>query len=382
MSSARRPTLPPELEVGPRRHGRLAFAVAFAVAIALFLVTVLPISAPILLGALLAAFAAPVRVRIERRFPGRSVAAASLTVAIVVAVFAPLVILSILVIERVARVVDRVPELLAWLGPDGGLSVFLADKPILRSLVPPDLGAEIAAAASAIGGVLPGLLSSVGRTALGVFLTFVTTYYLLRDGRWILARVERALPLEPRHTRAIINEFQGVGRGVILGTLGTALTQGTVAGLGYWAIGLPEPLLLGALTFVASPIPVAGSGLVWVPAAIGLILTGHPTRGALLLAFGVLVVGMLDNFLRPYLTRRGIRVHPLLVFLSLFGGIMAFGPAGLYLGPLFVSLFVALARIYEREMAAGASAIAFERVPEVTLGAKIKDVLGRTILKR
>ena len=341
------------VEEEPRRHGRAAFAGVFAVAIALFLATIFPVSAPILLGGLLAALAAPLRVRIERRFPGRSVAAASLTVAIVLVVFVPVVLLTVLVIDRLSRVVAKVPELLEWLGPGGGLSVFLADKPTLHRLVPPDLGSEIASATSSIGGLIPSMVSSFFGTALAVFLTFVTTYYLLRDGRWMLARIEQALPLEPRHTRAIINEFQGVGRGVILGTLGTSLIQGIVAGLGYWALGLPEPLLLGALTFVASPIPMVGSSLVWVPAAVGLILTDHSTAGAILLVCGVLVVGMLDNVVRPFLTRRGLHVHPLLVFLGLFGGITAFGLAGVFLGPLFVALFVALARIYEREMGAG-----------------------------
>jgi predicted PurR-regulated permease PerM len=372
------PEVPADALIGPRRHGRTAFAVAFAVAFALFLLTILPISAPILLGSLLAAFATPLRIRIEKRFRGRAVAAASLTLAIVVVVFVPLVLLGVVVAERAVRVVAKLPELLEWLGPGGGLSVFLADKPTLARLVPSDLGQEISAAVAAIGGWIPTVLSSFAETALAIFLTLVTTYYLLRDGRWILARVERALPLEPRHTRAIVHEFQGVGRGVIVGTLGTGLAQGVVAGVGYWVLGLPEPLLLGVLTFVASPLPVMGSGLIWVPAAIGLIIAGHPSRGIALLLYGVVVIGSLDNLLRPFLTRSGQDVHPLLVFLGLFGGVVAFGPSGIFLGPLFVSLFIALARIYEREMAHSAAGDGTERVPELTIGGRLKGMIDKS----
>ncbi|MBI2895186.1 MAG: AI-2E family transporter [Deltaproteobacteria bacterium] len=347
----------PPLDLPPsRRYGNAALILTLVLAFALFVVTLSSTLPPVLLGGLLAAFAAPLRSRIERRFRGRRVAAATITVAIVLAVLLPASSLAILLVRRVIEIAAEAPAIVRALEPGGAVEELLADKPFIRQLLPDDLGAEIARAVTWVARALPGVVVGFVRGLLFLFLTILTTYFLLRDGPWMLARLEHALPLEPRHTRAIVREFQLVARGVIFGTLGTAVAQGIVAGLGYWALGLREPLLLGALTCVTALVPVLGSGLVWIPLSTWLFATGNVSRGLLLLAFGILVVGTLDNVLRPLLAREGLQVHPLLVFLGLFGGLAAFGPSGIYLGPLLVSLFVALARIYEREIAPAAIA--------------------------
>jgi predicted PurR-regulated permease PerM len=362
-----------------RRYGNQAFLAVFLIGIVLFLMTVLPILPPILLGALLAAFATPLRRRIEQRFTGGRVAAAAITALIILVVLVPLTFLVALVVERLVAVVGRLPQLLAWVDGSGNMQSYLADRPFLQKLMPSDLGGQLQSAVTWVGGALPRVLTSFLDISLAFFLTMVSTYYLLRDGRWALTRVERALPLEPRHTRAIVAEFELVGRAVILGTLGTALIQGLLSGVAYWLLGVPEPLLLGALTVVVAVIPVLGSAGVWVPISIWLMATGDVTRGLVLLAFGTFVVGTVDNVLRPLLSRNGLHFHPLLVFLALFGGIASFGASGLYLGPLIVALFVALARIYEREVAPAATAESEARQPDETLSWKLAQVLGKSL---
>lgn len=360
-----------------RRYSSQAFLVVFLIGTILFLVTVMPILPPVLLGALLAAFATPLRVRIERRFPGRTVAAAAITVLLVAAVLVPIGVVMMLIAERLVAVLDRLPALAAWIdGPDG-LQGFLADKPLLERLRPDDLGRQIQGAVGWLGSAIPGLLSGVFEVILSFFLTMVTAYYLLRDGRWARARLERALPLEPRHTRAIIDEFELVGRAFVVGTLGTAGAQGLLAGIAYWLLDVPEALLFGALTAVVAIIPVVGSAGVWLPIAVWLAATGEVTRALVLLGVGTLVVGTVDNLLRPILSKEGLHFHPLLIFLALFGGIAAFGASGLYLGPLFVALFVAMARIYEREMAP-ATALTEARVPDSTWSWRLAQALGNS----
>jgi predicted PurR-regulated permease PerM len=361
-----------------RRYSNQAFLVVFLLGIILFLVTVMPILPPVLLGALLAAFATPLRVRLERRFPGRTVAAAAITVLLVVAVLVPIGVIMMLIAERLVAVMERLPALAAWIDSADGLQGYLADKPFLQRLKPADLGGQIQAAVGWVGGAIPGVVSGVFETMLSFFLTMVTTYYLLRDGRWVLARVERALPLEPHHTRAIIDEFELVGRAVVAGTLGTACAQGLLAGIGYWLLDVPEALLFGGLTVVVAVIPVVGSAGVWVPIAIWLAASGEMTRALILVGFGTLIVGTVDNVLRPILSKEGLHFHPLLIFLALFGGIAAFGASGLYLGPLFVALFVALARIYEREMAPAATALTEVRVPDSTWSWRLAQALGNS----
>jgi predicted PurR-regulated permease PerM len=362
-----------------RKYGSQAFLAVFLIGIVLFLLTVLPILPPILLGALLAAFATPLRVRIEQHFTSSRVAAAAITALIILAVLAPLTFLVALVAERLVSVVDRLPDLLTWIDSSNGLQRYLADKPFLQKLKPADLGGQLQGAVTWIGGAIPQVLTTVLDLAMAFFLTMVATYYLLRDGRWALARIERALPLEPRHTRAIVAEFELVGRAVILGTLGTALIQGTLAGLAYWLLDVPEALLFGALTVVVAVIPVLGSAGVWVPISIWLMATGEVTRGLILLGFGAFVVGTVDNVLRPLLSREGLHFHPLLIFLALFGGIATFGASGLYLGPLIVALFVSLARIYEREVAPAATALTEVREPDSTLSWKLAQALGKSL---
>jgi predicted PurR-regulated permease PerM len=361
-----------------RRYSNQAFLVVFLLGSVLFLVTVMPILPPVLLGALLAAFATPLRVRLERRFPGRTVAAAAITVLLVVVVLAPICVIMMLIAERLVAVLDRLPAVAAWIDSADGLQGYLADKPFLQRLKPADLAGQLQAAVGWVGGAIPGVLSGVFEMVLSFFLTVVTAYYLLRDGRWARARLERALPLEPHHTRAILDEFELVGRAVVAGTLGTACAQGLLAGIAYWLLDVPEPLLFGALTVVVAVIPVVGSAGVWVPIAIWLAASGEVTRALLLVGFGTLAVGMVDNILRPILSKEGLHFHPLLIFLALFGGIAAFGASGIYLGPLFVALFVALARIYEREMAPAATALTEVRVPDSTWSWRLAQALGNS----
>jgi predicted PurR-regulated permease PerM len=370
---------PPPVPVPTRRYSNQAFLAVFLLGTILFVVTVMPILPPVLLGALLAAFATPLRVRIEARFPGRTVAAAAITVLLVAAVLVPIGVVVMLIAERLIAVLDRLPTLAAWIdGPDG-LQGYLADKPFLQRLTPADLGTQIQGAVTWLGSAIPGLLTGFFELILSFFLTMVTAYYLLHDGRWARARLERALPLEPHHTRAIIDEFEMVGRAVVVGTLGTACVQGLLAGLGYWMLDVPEPLLFGALTVVVAIIPVVGSAGVWVPITIWLAATGEVTRALILLGFGTLVVGTVDNLLRPILSKEGLHFHPLLIFLSLFGGIAAFGASGLYLGPLFVALFVSMARIYEREVAPAATALTEEvRIPDSTWSWRLAQALGNS----
>ncbi|MCC7539534.1 MAG: AI-2E family transporter [Deltaproteobacteria bacterium] len=356
----------PSLEAPtPRRYGTVAFGVLFAFAGALFVVTVLPLVAEVLLGCLLAAFTFPLRDRVERWLPGRRIAPAVITFLLVLVVLVPIGLLGFTVVERLAHAVDRIPAQLASGDLDAIWRAYVPPIPGLSRLGGPrGLSSAIGTAASAIASSLPKILRGAFNVGIGFVLTLLTTYYLLRDGHSLSHRLVRALPLEPRHTLAILGEFRRVASAVVVGTLGTAFVQGLAAGLGYWVLGLDEPLLLATLTGIGCLIPMVGSGLVWVPAALWLVATGEVTRGIILALYGALIVSTIDNLVRPLLSRRGLSIHPLLVFLSLFGGLAAFGMAGLYLGPLFVALFVSVARIYEREIA-----------PAATQGTEVVEVI-------
>lgn len=185
---------------------------------------------------------------------------------------------------------------------------------------------------------------------LAMFFLILSLYFVLLNWSQLTRRAEIVLPLHPRDTRALFDEFRRVGRSVLLGTVLTGLAQGVLAGIGYYVTRVPEAAFLGALTAVASLLPGVGTLLVWVPAGIYLVLTGHGGLAAAELIYGAaVVVGISDYVLRPLLVGGRSEAPPLLTFIALFGGLEAFGLAGLIFGPVLMALALALLRLYERE---------------------------------
>jgi predicted PurR-regulated permease PerM len=149
----------------------------------------------------------------------------------------------------------------------------------------------------------------------------------------------------------VLAEFQSVGKEVFIGTLLTGIAQGVLAGIGFAIAGVPEAALLGALTAVASLVPVIGTLLIWVPAGVLLIAAGHPVAGIFELSWGALVVGVFSDYvLRPKLVGGKGHIPTLLTFISLFGGVEVFGLMGLVLGPVIASVALAVLRTYDREL--------------------------------
>ncbi len=207
------------------------------------------------------------------------------------------------------------------------------------------LGAAAGYAAGWAGTVLEGGTGAV----LGLFMALLTMYYVLLEWRTLIVRIERALPLNPRHTRALILEFREVGRGVFVGTVASAILQGCLGGVAYVVLGVPQALTWGVATGFASFLPVLGTSIVWGPVGAYLILNDDPFAGVCVLVWGLLVVTMATDYvIRPRLLGRKAG-HPFLVLLALLGGIEVLGLAGLIVGPILMSFFLAVLRIYERE---------------------------------
>jgi predicted PurR-regulated permease PerM len=197
--------------------------------------------------------------------------------------------------------------------------------------------------------VVGGLLAATSHGVLIVIFLTITLYYALLEGPALASFGIRLLPLPRPETRALMHEFHEVAVGTLLGIGVLALVQGTLSGLGFWMFGVPKPIVWATLAAVASLLPAIGTGLVNLPVVVVLIMTGHIGAGVgLLFYWGVVVVLVPDYWLRPRLMKGHIRVHELLVLIAVFGGIEAFGAIGLIVGPMFVAMFVAMLRIYER----------------------------------
>ena len=217
------------------------------------------------------------------------------------------------------------------------------------------LHTEIEAAASAMATLAAVVVRTTSYAILGLVVALMTMYYVLVEGHGLARRIERIAPLEPRHTRALLQEAREVGRDAFLGTLATALIQGVIAGIGYAALGVPQPVTWALATALASFLPVIGTLIVWVPLSGYLLMEGHPVRAVLLALWGILVITSLaDYVIRPRIVGARGHSHPLLTLIALLGGIEVFGLAGLIIAPIVMSVFVAAFRLYEREVRTGA----------------------------
>ena len=200
------------------------------------------------------------------------------------------------------------------------------------------------------------VFASVAKLGVSIFLSLVALFYLLRDGAAILRRLIALSPLRDSYDRLIAKRLHGAINTVIKGSLFIALIQGLFSGVGLAIFGVPNPVLWGSVAVIAALIPSVGTALVLVPAVAYLFLVNQVWESAGLLVWSLVVVGLVDNLLRPSLISRGIKIHPLLILLSVIGGLSLFGPLGFILGPLVLSLLFALLDIYEQIVAKKGSA--------------------------
>jgi len=190
------------------------------------------------------------------------------------------------------------------------------------------------------------IFSSVSVLLLDFFIFFISLYYLLRDGTRVRRLLIELSPLHDTEDARVFDRLERAVNSVIKGNLTLALIQGVLTTIGFSIFGVPSALLWGTVAALAALIPGIGTGLVIVPAVAYLFFTGATTAAIGLLAWGALGVGLIDNFLGPKLVGRGMHLHPLLVLLAVLGGLSYFGPSGIFLGPLTVSLLFALLSIY------------------------------------
>ncbi len=188
--------------------------------------------------------------------------------------------------------------------------------------------------------------SSIAGILLKSFLFFIALYYLLRDGPRLKQRIIELSPLRDNYDESIFDKLELAVNSVIKGNLTIALIQGILTSIGFTIFGVPNSILWGSVTAIAALIPGVGTGLVIFPTVIFLFLTGNVSGAIGLAIWGVLAVGLIDNFLSPHLIGRGVKLHPLLVLLSVLGGLAFFGPIGIFLGPLSISLLFAFLSIY------------------------------------
>ncbi|MBP9701565.1 MAG: AI-2E family transporter [Candidatus Pacebacteria bacterium] len=197
---------------------------------------------------------------------------------------------------------------------------------------------------------LDSIVSNTARIGFHIFILLIALYYMLRDGGNLKKSIIAMSPLLDAYDEEIFEKLERAIFSVVRGSLGVSVVQGLLTMLGFWIFGIPNPVLWGSLAAIASLIPGIGTALVLIPAAIYLYVTGAVVMSVGLLIWAVLAVGLVDNFLGPYLVQQGVHIHEFLILLSVVGGLSFFGPIGFILGPLILSLLFALLEIYQQHL--------------------------------
>jgi predicted PurR-regulated permease PerM len=319
-----------------------------------------PLWQPLLWAILLGALLAPLNSRLAVRLGGRPKLASTITtIGVVLLLLLPIIAIGGAVASEAAQLLKRidtsslsaasldlsqVPVLAAplrWLDSTAGVSlnqiqawVVTAAKHLLEIV------------ASSGGSVFLGAIGTIVSFILMLFVLF----FVLRDGPRFAARTVRMLPIEPALRGKLWRHLIEVTRAVFMGIGLTALVQGILLGIGFAIAGVPSALVFGVLGVLFALVPMVGTAIVWIPAVLWLLAQGQPYFALFMLVWGVIVVGGVDNFLRPMLISGRAEVPTLAVFIGVMGGLSAFGFIGLFLGPIVLGLVVALLRFTTEEL--------------------------------
>jgi predicted PurR-regulated permease PerM len=317
-----------------------------------------PFVGPMTWAAFLAFLLYPLNVRLRRRFGRQGLAAGILALLAPIVILLPLSALSIQFIEQISALIQKlqksaaaldikslsdleqfswIARINAWLQAHAGISA----EQIQPWLLSASRGA-LKGAAGLGGGFFLGALGSL----LGFVIMLFLLFFFLRDGDSMLSRLRRLIPLDDERKERLFRHLSDVTRAIVVGTSITAMLQGMLVGIGFRICSLPSPVVFAVLAALLSMLPVGGSALVWGPGALWLFIDGRWGFGIFLLAWGFLVSG-LDNVVRPMLISGRAKISALAVFIGVLGGIPAFGPIGFIIGPVVLSLTLALIEFVE-----------------------------------
>lgn len=196
------------------------------------------------------------------------------------------------------------------------------------------------------------ITGAIGKLILGLFVMVISLYYFLADGPAMVEAVMSISPLENRYGQQMLAEFAKISRAVVMAIVVAAVVQGALATIGYWIAGLDSLFLLCVLTTLLAMIPFVGAASVWIPCSLYLAFSGRPFAGICLALYGLLVVSMIDNLIKPMVLHGQSKLHPLLALLSIIGGVQALGPIGIFVGPMVVSFLQAVLNMFHAELKA------------------------------
>ncbi|HEY5928349.1 MAG TPA: AI-2E family transporter [Kofleriaceae bacterium] len=333
------------------------FLALMIIATVLLALVIMPVAKELLLAAVLAGVLWPVQQWLTKRVRGRrGIAAGLLTFAVIVLLLGPIATILTFVIrdgaDGVKFVTDAlhsedVKNLIAYLPTTAQDAVNSAIAGLPKDLS--ELGGSMSDYKDEAASTVTKALVATGSIVFHAVLMLIALFFLLVRGDDLVAWLDSISPLRGGRTRELLSTFRRVSYAVIVSAGVTAAVQALAALVGFWIASVPSPYFFALVTFFFAFVPAIGAAVVCLFCAGLLVLTGHPYMAIFLAAWGILVVGLVDNLVKPLLIKRGLEIHGAIVFFSLIGGLATFGAIGLLLGPLLVSLFLAVLRLYHED---------------------------------
>ena len=322
-----------------------------------------PFLFPVLWAALLAHLTFPLHVRFTALVRGREVVSAScLTLLVLALVVIPISMVGVLLAREASTAEQTIREWIAS-GALHRLPEQLSTWPVIGRLLQRVSGSLLLTPDSLEQGLLSAatflsrfFLDQVGDLLKNVFLLVTdfclmlfALFFFFKDGKRWLASLQDVIPLDASHKQRIVDRMDQTIRAVVKGIGLTAIVQGFFAGLAYMVLGVPFPVVLTAVTVILAPLPFGGTALVWGPLVLYFFLVGPLWKALVMLGWGIGVVTMIDQFLRPWLIGQGAQINIFFLVLSVLGGLALYGLIGLFVGPVLVSLLITIMQIYREE---------------------------------
>jgi len=319
----------------------------------------------LLFAAVLVVVTWPVFTRILERVRGRRALAAVLTLLLLaVVVFAPLAaLIYVFVLQALVFVQNAIdwvtsPELGGWLAElqmvqvpqiEERLGLLLGQDFDLVGAVTGPIQSGSLAVLQAAGSFLPSLVNTTVNVSIDAVIFLFAVISLYMEGPRVLQVAKNLSPMDDAYEDQLFSVFRQFANNMVIGSLATSALQGLVAGIGYAIVGVPQVVFLGILTGVGAFIPLVGTALVWVPVTIYVAATAGIGWAVFVALWSLVVTASVDNVVKPLILRGGTNIHPLLIFLGVFGGLSWMGVPGLLVGPVIVAFFLALYTIYARD---------------------------------
>jgi predicted PurR-regulated permease PerM len=293
----------------------------------------------------------PVHRRVERRIRKAGMAAGATVILSATFLIGP----AIFVGERILNEATSAARLVSVSVRSGAWQNMITDRPRMAPVAAwieqqVNLPRTAENAVSWLTNIATSFVQGSGTQLVGILITFYFLFYFLRDRRLALAAVSVMSPLGKADMTALTARVADTIRATVYGTLAVAMIQGLLGGLMFWWLGLPTPLLWGIIMGLLAIIPVLGAFIVWIPAALYLWLTGQPGNALILIAWGTIVVGGIDNLIYPMLVGNRLKMHTVPTFISLVGGLIIFGAPGLILGPVVLTVTMFLVEHWRKHI--------------------------------